>query len=198
MSEIAISASAVAELRAKTSAGLMDCKKALAESKGNIEEAITWLRKKGVASAAKKAGREASEGLVEAYIHHGGRVGVLIEVNCESDFVAKTDAFKALVRDIAMHIVAANPQFINRDEVSEEFLAKEREIAAASVAGKPAEVVEKIVSGKMEKIYSQVCLMEQPFIKNPDLSVKDIVTEAIAKMGENIIVRRFSRFGIGE
>lgn len=193
-----ISAQMVGELRAKTGAGLMDCKKALAEANGNFEEATTILRKKGVASAAKKAGRLASDGLIESYIHLGGKVGVMLELNCETDFVAKTDAFKQLARDLCMHVAASSPQFLGREQVSQEFLAKEREIAAAQVVGKPAEVVQKVVDGKMEKIYSTVCLLEQPFVKNPDLAVKDLLTEQIAKLGENIVVRRFVRFQIGE
>ncbi len=197
MSEI--SANMVAELRAKTGAGLLDCKKALAESQGNFEEAITYLRKKGVASAAKKADRNAADGLIESYIHTGGKIGVLLELNCETDFVAKTDAFRALAKDICMQIAATSPQFVSREQVSEEFLAKEREIAAAQVVGKPAEVVEKIVVGKMEKIFQQVCLLEQQFVKSPEpKTVKEVITEAIAKLGENIVVRRFVRFAIGD
>lgn len=197
MSEI--SANMVAELRAKTGAGLLDCKKALSESQGNFEEAITYLRKKGVASAAKKADRNAADGLIETYIHTGGKIGVLLELNCETDFVAKTDAFKALAKDICMQIAATSPQFVSRDQVNEEFLAKERDIAAAQVVGKPPEVVEKIVTGKMEKIYQQVCLLEQQYVKSQDpKTIKDVITDAIAKMGENIVVRRFVRFAIGD
>ena len=193
-----ITAKMVGELRGSTGAGLMDCKRALAEANGNMDEAIKLLRKKGMASAAKKSGREASEGIVNAYIHLGGKVGVLLELNCESDFVAKTDAFKALAHDLCMHVAAASPQFVDRSSVSEEFLAGEREVAAGSVQGKSAEIVEKIVEGKMDKIYAQVCLLEQPFIKDPDKKVGDMVQEQIAKLGENIVIRRFARYQIGE
>lgn len=192
-----ITAKMVSELRAKTGAGLMDCKKALVDSQGNEEEAITILRKKGMASADKKADRSASDGLVESYIHMGGKVGVLIEVNCETDFVAKTDDFKSLVRDLAMHIAATSPTCVTREEVPEELLTKEREIAAAQVEGKPAPIVEKIVAGKIEKIYQQIVLLEQGFVKNPDKTIQDVLKEAIAKMGENIVVKRFARFQIG-
>ncbi len=192
-----INAKMVADLRAKTGAGLMDCKKALVNTNGNEEEAIMLLRKKGIASADKKSGRDAGDGLVESYIHMGGKVGVLIEVNCETDFVAKTDDFKALTRDIAMHIAAASPECVDRDEVPEALLQKEREIAAGQVEGKPANIVEKIVEGKLEKVYQQVCLLEQPFVKNPDQTVGEMIKASIAKLGENIVVRRFSRFQIG-
>lgn len=193
-----ISAKMVGDLRAQTGAGLMDCKKALKESEGDVEQAVMILRKKGMASAAKKASREASEGLIESYIHLGGKVGVMLELNCETDFVAKNDAFKQLARDICMHIAAASPQFVSRDEVSESFLEKEREVAAGSVQGKPADIVQKIVQGKMEKIFAQVCLLEQPFVKNPDQTVKDLLTQNVSKTGENIVIRRFARFQIGE
>lgn len=196
MSEI--TAKMVADLRSKTGAGLVDCKKALQESQGNIEDAITILRKKGVASAAKKAGRNAGEGLIHSYIHLGGKVGVMIEINCESDFVAKTDDFKALARDIAMHIAAASPVAVTREEVPADIVAKEREIAAGQVLGKPANIVEKIVDGKMEKVYQQFALLEQPFVKNPEQTVKDLITAMVAKLGENIVVRRFARFQLGE
>ncbi|MCC5833339.1 MAG: translation elongation factor Ts [Opitutales bacterium] len=192
-----INAKMVADLRAKTGAGLMDCKKALVSTNGNEEEAIMLLRKKGIASADKKSGRDAGDGLVESYIHMGGKVGVLIEVNCETDFVAKTDDFKALTRDIAMHIAAASPECVDRNEVPEALLQKEREIAAGQVEGKPANIVEKIVEGKLEKVYQQVCLLEQPFVKNPDQTVGEMIKESIAKLGENIVVRRFARFQIG-
>jgi elongation factor Ts len=192
-----ITAKMVSELRAKTGAGLMDCKKALAEAQGNEDEAITILRKKGVASAAKKADRSASDGLVESYIHMGGKVGVLIEVNCETDFVAKNDEFKTMVRDFALHIAAANPTCVSREEVPADLLEKEREIAAAGNEKKPAEIVEKIVAGKLEKIYQQICLLEQPFVKNPDQTVNDVLKAMIAKMGENMVVKRFARFQVG-
>lgn len=188
----------VAELRSKTGAGLMDCKKALSENGGEFEAAVDWLRKKGIASAEKKAGREASEGLIDSYIHLGGKVGVLVEVNCETDFVAKTDDFKQLVRDLGMHIAAASPLVVSREDVPEELLDKEREIAGAQAEGKPPQAIQKIIEGKLEKYYSQVALMEQPFVKNPDQTVKDLITEQISKLGENIVIRRFSRFQIGE
>ena len=187
----------VAELREKTGAGLLDCKKALDESKGNMEQAETILRKKGVASAAKKAGRSTSDGLIHSYIHVGGKVGVLVEINCETDFVAKTDDFKVFCRDLCLQIAAANPTCVRREEVPEADLAKERDIAAAQVQGKPAAAVQKIVEGKLEKYYSQVCLLDQPFVKNPDKAIKDILTEKIAVMGENMQIRRFARYQLG-
>lgn len=193
----AISASMVAELREKTGAGLLDCKKALDEAQGNMEQAETILRKKGVASAAKKAGRSTSDGLIEAYIHVGGKVGVLVEVNCETDFVAKTDDFKAFCRDICLQIAAASPSYVRREEVPEVELAKERDIAAAQLAGKPPAAIQKIVEGKLEKYYSQVCLLDQPFVKNPEKTIKDLLTEKIAKIGENMQIRRFVRFQLG-
>lgn len=195
MSEI--SARMVADLRAKTGAGFVDCKKALNETNGNEEEAIDLLRKKGIASASKKADRAASDGLVESYIHMGGKVGVLIEVNCETDFVAKTDDFKALVRDIAMHIAAASPTCVKREDVPAELIEKEKEIAASQVQGKPENIVDKIVTGKMEKVYQEIVLLEQPFVKNPDITIQDLLKEQISKLGENIVVNRFARFQIG-
>lgn len=195
MSEI--TAKMVGDLRARTGAGLMDCKKALQECGGDESQAIDYLRKKGIASAAKKADRAASDGLVESYIHLGGKVGVLIEVNCETDFVAKTDDFRALVRDIAMHIAASNPICVTREEVPESLLQKEREIAASQVIGKPENIVEKIVNGKIEKVYQDVVLLEQPFVKNADQTIEQLLKEQIAKLGENIVVRRFARFQIG-
>jgi elongation factor Ts len=192
-----ITASQVNDLRSQTGAGLMDCKRALVETNGNIEEAITILRKKGAASAAKRADREAKEGLIESYIHVGGKVGVLIEVNCETDFVARNDDFKALVRNLGMHIAAANPLYVTRDQVPEADLNAEREIAAAQVAGKPPAAVQKIVEGKLEKFYSTIVLLDQPYVKVPEKSVKEIITEAIAKTGENIQVRRFVRYQLG-
>jgi elongation factor Ts len=195
MSEI--SARMVADLRAKTGAGFVDCKKALKETDGNEEKAIDLLRKKGIASASKKADRAASDGLVESYIHMGGKVGVLVEVNCETDFVAKTDDFKALVRDIAMHIAAANPTCVRREDVPAETIEKEKEIAASQVQGKPENIVEKIVTGKMEKVYQEIVLLEQPFVKNPDSTIQDLLKEQISKLGENIVVNRFARFQIG-
>ena len=187
----------VAELREKTGAGLLDCKKALDEAQGHMEQAETILRKKGVASAAKKAGRSTSDGLIESYIHVGGKVGVLVEINCETDFVAKTDDFKVFCRDVCLQIAAANPSYVRREDVPEADLAKERDIAAAQVQGKPPAAVQKIIEGKLEKYYSQVCLLDQPFVKNPEKAIKDILTEKIAVMGENMQIRRFVRFQLG-
>lgn len=196
MSEI--SAKLVADLRAQTGAGLMDCKKALVESAGDSEKALSILRKKGVATAAKKAGREASEGLIESYIHLGGKVGVLVEVKCETDFVAKNDDFKSLARDIAMHIAAASPLFVSRESVPEDVLEKEREVAASQAEGKPPQAIQKIVEGKLDKYFSTVCLLEQPFVKNPDQTIRELLTENIAKLGENLVVERFARYQLGE
>lgn len=192
-----ITAQMVSELREKTGAGMLDCKKALTEANGNVEEAVTILRKKGVASAAKKADRTAREGLIESYIHVGGRVGVMIEVNCETDFVARNDEFKVLCRDLCLQIAAANPAYVRRDQVPEADLAKEREIAQAQVQGKPPAAIQRIIEGKLEKYYSTVCLLDQPFVKQPEKSVKDILTEKVAKIGENIQVRRFVRYQLG-
>lgn len=195
-----ITAALVKELRERTGAGMMDCKKALTETAGDIEKAIDFLREKGLAAAAKKAGRVAAEGLVEAYIHAGGRIGVLVEVNCETDFVAKTDAFRALAKDIAMHIAAANPTYLKRDEVPMSELEHEKEVLAeqARNEGKPEKIIEKMVSGRIEKYYKEVCLLDQSFVKDPDKSISDLITESIAKIGENISVRRFSRYHLGE
>ena len=192
-----ISAQAVADLREKTGAGLLDCKKALTEANGNIEEAITILRKKGAASAAKKAERATKEGIIESYIHVGGKVGVLIEVNCETDFVARNDDFRAFVKDLCLQIAAASPLYVARDQVPEAELQKERDIAAAQVQGKPPAAVQKIVEGKLEKYYSTVCLVDQPFVKLPEKTVKEMLTEKIAKIGENIQIRRFVRMELG-
>jgi elongation factor Ts len=192
-----ITATMVNDLRAQTGAAMMDCKRALVETSGNVEEAITILRKKGAASAAKRADRSAKEGTIYSYIHTGGKVGVLIEVNCETDFVGRNDDFKAVVHDFALHIAAANPLYVTRDEVPEVELAKERDIASAQVAGKPPAAVQKIVEGKLEKYYATVCLLDQPFVKQPEKTIKEILTEAIAKTGENIVVRRFTRYQLG-
>jgi elongation factor Ts len=192
-----ISAQMVNDLRAQTGAGLMDCKKALIEANGNIEEATTLLRKKGVASAAKKADRTTKEGLIESYIHFSGKVGVMIEVNCETDFVARNDEFKAFVRDLCFQIAATSPLYVTRDQVPEAELAKEREIAAAQVVGKPPAAAQKIIEGKLEKHYSTICLLDQPYVKLPEKTVKDILTETISKTGENIQVRRFIRYQLG-
>jgi elongation factor Ts len=195
-----VTAQMVKELRERTGAGMMDCKTALSETQGDMEKAVDLLRKKGLAAAAKKAGRVAAEGAVASYIHAGGKIGVLVEVNSETDFVAKTEEFQQLVRDIAMHIAAAEPRFVRREEVTEDVLERERAIyrEQAAASGKPANVVEKIVTGKMEKFYSEACLLEQPFVKNPDQTVGQLVTEAVARIGENIQVRRFTRYKLGE
>jgi len=195
-----IPAQLVKELRERTGAGFNDCRAALIEAEADIEKAISILRKKGQAAAAKKAQREASEGLVGSYIHAGGKIGVLVEINCESDFVARTDAFQQLSHDIAMHIAALDPRYVRRDEVTSDMLEKERDIykAQALATGKPENVVEKIVNGKMEKFYEENCLYEQHFIKDEGTTVKELVDQAIAKLGENITIRRFSRFKVGE
>ena len=193
-----ITASSVADLRKTTGAGLMDCKKALVETGGDFDAAVDLLRKKGVATAAKKAGRDASEGIIETYIHTGGKVGVMIELNCETDFVAKNEDFQAFARDICMHIAAAGPICVSREEVPEADLEKEREIAMAQAEGKPPQAIQKIVEGKLEKYFSQICLLDQPFVKDPDKSAKDLLTERIAAVGENMIVRRFARFAVGD
>jgi elongation factor Ts len=192
-----VSAQAVKDLREKTGAGLLDCQKALAESGGNVEQAITILRKKGAASAEKKAGRATKEGLVSSYIHVGGKVGVLLEVNCETDFVARNEDFKVFCNDLCLQIAAASPLYVARDEVPEAAIAAEREIATAQVQGKPPAAIQKIVEGKLEKYYSTVCLIDQPFVKQPEKSIKDILTAKIAKIGENITIRRFTRYQLG-
>jgi elongation factor Ts len=192
----------VKALRDKTGLGMADCKKALEENDGNIDNAIDWLRKKGMAAGAKKAGRIAAEGIVEAYIHPGGRVGVLIELNCETDFVAKTEPFKRLVKEIAMHCASHDPQpiFVNREEVTKEFIEKEKEIARAQAeaTGKPANIIEKIVDGKMNSIYKDNCLLEQQFVMNPDLTVEQYISQKIAETGEKLSVRRFVKWVMGE
>ena len=195
-----ISAQQVKELRDRTGAGFTACRDALVEAKGDVEQAINVLRKKGQAAAAKKAQRATSEGLVGSYIHAGGKIGVLVEVNCESDFVARTEDFQRLCHDVAMHIAALDPRFLRREEVTQEVLDREREIfrEQAKSTGKPDAVIEKIVSGKMEKFYEENCLYEQHFIKDEGTTVKELVDQAIAKMGENITIRRFSRFKVGE
>lgn len=195
-----ISAQDVKDLRERTGAGMMDCKKALTEADGDMEKAIDLLREKGLAAAAKKAGRIAAEGIVEAYIHGGGRIGVLVEVNCETDFVAKTDEFKSFCRDIAMQVAAANPEYVRREEVPEHVLERERNIARQQAIndGKPEKILDKIVDGRIEKFYKEVCLMEQVYIKDNDLTVDKYLTSKIAKIGENISIRRFARFVVGE
>ena len=193
-----VNANIVKELREKTGAGVMDCKKALGEAKGDLEKAIVWLREKGIAQAAKRAGRVASEGSIGAYIHAGGKLGVLVEVNCESDFVAKTPEFQALVKEIAMQIAAANPRCVRREELSPEIIEQERQIYASQAAGKPEPVINKIVEGKLEKFYRDVCLIEQGYVRDPARTVADLIGEYVAKLGEKIELRRFTRFQLGE
>jgi elongation factor Ts len=195
-----ITAAAVKELREKTGAGMMDCKNALVESKGDMDKASDILRKKGIASASKKASRAVNEGRIEAYIHPGSKLGVLVEINCETDFVANTDDFKSFARNIAMQIAASSPAYVKREDVDQETIDREMEIyrEQAKSQGKPENIIDKIALGKLDKYYSEVCLLEQPFVKDPDKSVQDIVTETIAKLGENISIRRFNRFKIGE
>ena len=193
-----ISASLVKELREKTNVGMMDCKNALIEAQGDLAAAEDILRKKGMASAGKKASRVAKEGTIASYIHLQGKVGVLVEINCETDFVAKNDVFRDFVKDITLHIAAANPLYVSREQVPAKLIASEREIYAAQVVGKPANIVEKIVDGKVDKFFSTICLLEQPFIKNPDLSIQDLLNSKIAELGENMIIRRFTRYMVGE
>ena len=195
-----ISASMVKDLREKTGAGMMDCKKALSETGGNFEKAVDYLRQKGLATAAKRAGRIASEGRIGSYVHAGGKIGVMVEVNCETDFVAKTDDFQAFAKDIAMHIAASNPLFIRREDVTPDILEREREIyrAQARETGKPEKIIDKIVGGKLEKFYGEVCLLEQPFVKDPDHTVQDLLNGLIGKLGEKVEIRRFNRFQVGE
>jgi elongation factor Ts len=195
-----ISIESVKDLRQRTGAGVVDCKTALQEAGGDVDAAIEYLRRKGLATAAKKAGRIATDGLVSSYIHAGGKIGVLVEVNCETDFVAKTEDFQAFVKNITMQIAAANPQYIRREEIPAEVLERERRIyrTQALDSGKPEKVIEKIVEGKMERYYSEVCLLEQTYIKDSDLTVKDVLDAIIAKVGENISLRRFTRFQLGE
>lgn len=197
---MAVNAAAVKELREKTGAGMLDCKKALEEANGDLTKAAEILREKGLSAAANKAGRIATEGVVESYIHAGGRIGVLVEVNCETDFVAKTDSFKEFARDIAMQIAAANPQYVRREEVPQDDLDKEREILKnqALNEGKPANIVEKMVEGRMSKFYEEFCLLEQSFIKDPDKTINALLNEKVATIGENISIRRFVRYELGE
>jgi elongation factor Ts len=195
-----ITATMVKELREKTGVGMMQCKKALIESSGDVAEAEKLLRKKGVAQAAKRAGRATGEGQVASYVHTGGKIGVLVEVNCETDFAARSEDFQELVRGIAMHVAAAAPRFVRREEVTEEILAEEREIFQdqAIKSGKPENIVDKIVAGKMEKFYGENCLLEQPYVRDPDQTVGQLITDAVARIGENLQVRRFARFVLGE
>ena len=194
-----ITSQMVKALRDKTNAGMMDCKKALTETEGDMEKAVDLLRQKGIAVAAKRAGRATSEGIIQTYIHAGGKLGVMVEVGCETDFVAKTDSFIDFAKDIAMHIAAADPVAISREAVSEALVAREKEIYVkqAQDSGKPENIIEKIVSGKIDKFYSETCLMEQKFVKNPDLSVQDMLNEIIASLGENITIKHYARFQVG-
>ena len=200
MTENNISAARVKELRDKTGAPMMDCKKALTESKGDLEEAVILLRKRGATIAERKAGRATSEGAVASYIHAGGKIGVLLEINCESDFVARTDDFKELVHDIAMHIAASDPKYVRKEDVTPEAFEREKDIfrSQAIASGKPANIAEKMVTGKMEKFYEEVCLLEQPFIKDQTVSISQLIATKIGKLGENISVRRFARFKVGD
>jgi elongation factor Ts len=188
----------VKQLREKTNAGMMDCKRALTETAGDIDKAETLLRTKGIASASKKASRATKEGIVASYIHLQGKVGVLVEVNCETDFVAKNESFREFVKDITLHIAAAHPQYVSREEVSQHLIEAERSIYAVQVKGKPENVISKIVEGKLEKFYSTICLLEQAFIKNPDQTIKELVATKISELGENIVIRRFTRYSVGE
>jgi len=200
MSAKGASLALVKELRERTGAGVVDCQKALTESGGDVERAITFLREKGLAAAAKRAGRSVAQGVVGSYIHGGGKIGVLLEVNCETDFVARTEEFQKLVKDVAMQIAAANPRYVRRDEVSEAERAREREIYRVQTeqSGKPAAVIDRIVDGKMEKFFSDICLMEQPFIREPGKTIEQLLKEVVARTGENVVIRRFVRFQIGE
>lgn len=195
---MAIDAKTVKELRDRTGAGMMDCKEALADSNGDIDKALDFLRKKGLKTASKKSSRETSEGVVGSYIHHNGKIGVLVEVNCETDFAARSDPFQEFVKNIGQHIAAAQPKFLNHEQVPEDVVAKEREIAAAQIKGKPENIVEKIVDGKMEKFYGEICLLNQPFVKDDKKTITDYLTETIATVGENIVIRRFARYNVAE
>lgn len=195
-----ITASMVKELRERTGAGMMDCKRALVETEGDFDKAVIFLREKGLAAASKRAGRETAEGVVDSYIHMGGRIGVLIEVNCETDFVAKTDQFRTLARDLAMQVAASKPLYVSRDEVPDDVIEGERQIyrSQALNEGKPEKIADKIVEGRLEKFYQEVCLLDQPFIREPEKSVEELIRETIGLLGENITVRRFARFERGE
>ena len=197
---MSIDASVVKELRDKTGAGMMDCKKALVETSGNVDKAVDYLRKSGIAKAEKKGDRTAKEGLVFSYIHHGGRLGVLVELNCETDFVAKTDGFSDLAHNIAMQIAATSPLSVSREDIDQKLLDKEKEIFTdqAKESGKPKEIIGKIVEGRVEKFYAESCLLEQQFIKDPDRKIGDLVTDAVSTLGENIVINRFARFSVGE
>ena len=194
-----VTASMVKELREKTGAGMMDCKQALTDCAGDLEKAVEFLRKKGLATAQKRAGRAVSEGTVQSYIHMGGKIGVLVEVGCESDFVAKNDEFREFTRNIAMHIAATNPVSIRREDVSQDIIAREMDIyrAQALESGKPEKILDKIAAGKLEKFYKENCLMNQAYVRNPDITIEDLLNELIAKIGENITIKRFARFEVG-
>jgi elongation factor Ts len=195
-----ITAEQVKELREKTGVGIMDCKKALKECDGDTEKAVDYLRRKGIATAKKRGGRTASEGQVASYIHAGGKIGVMVEINCETDFSGKTDDFTEFARNVAMHIAATNPIAVDREGIPEDVLERERAIyvSQAKDSGKPEKILDKIVDGKMNKFYSEACLLEQPYVKNPDISIQDLLNEMIAKTGENIVIRRFTRYQLGE
>ena len=197
---MSVSTELIKELREKTGVGIMDCKEALKECEGDIEKSVDYLRKKGIATAKKRGGRVASEGQIQSYIHAGGKIGVMVEVNCETDFSAKTDDFSNFVKDLAIQIAATNPVSIDRESIPQDILEKEKDIYAtqAKDSGKPENVIEKIVQGKLNKFYSEACLLEQPFVKNPDIRIQDLLNELVAKTGENIIIRRFVRFQLGE
>lgn len=197
---MAIAANLVMELRKKTGAGIMDCKKALQETDGDLQKAVDYLRKRGIATAQKKSGRETKEGMIDAYIHPGNRIGVLVEVNCETDFVANTGDFRQFVKNVAMQIAAANPLVVSREDLSPDVIEKEKEIYREQMksSNKPDQIIEKIVEGKLEKYYQNVCLLEQGYIRDPEKTIKDLMTEVIAKLGENIVIRRFARYQLGE
>ncbi len=197
---MAVTTSQIKELRERTGAGIMDCKKALEKTQGNLEKAIDELRKKGLAKAKKRAGRTAKEGLVHAYIHAGGKIGVLVEVNCETDFVARTEAFQNFVKEIAMQIAAANPLVVNKEELSSEIIEREKEIyrQQALSSGKPEKIIDRIVEGKLQKFFEEACLIEQPYIRDQSIKIKDLLNELVAKTGEKIVVKRFVRFQLGE
>lgn len=197
---MAISAELIKELREKTGVGIMDCKKALQECEGDLTQAVDYLRKKGIATAKERAGRATSEGKVQSYIHAGGKIGVLVEVNCETDFSAKTEDFADFVKDMAMQVAATSPVAVDREQVPQETIAKEKEIYAsqAEESGKPEKVIDRIVDGKLQKFFSEACLLEQPYVKNPDITVQELLNELMAKTGENILIRRFARFQLGE
>jgi elongation factor Ts len=196
--EMAIDAKTVKDLRDRTGAPMMDCKQALAESDGDVDKALEYLRKKGLKTATKKAGREASEGVIGSYIHHNNKIGVLVEINCETDFAARSEPFQEFVKNITQHIAAARPKYLSREEVPEEMLAKEREIAAAQIKGKPENIVGKIVDGKMDKLYQEICLLDQAYVKDDKKTISQLLTETIATVGENMRIHRFTRYEVGE